>query len=126
MEWAAAAANDEMMKFFIAILAAGLMLCLAVPASAEPAPDTDGPTNYRHGGYPAHGCARPELPLPDDRRDKEALALFESRLEAYKICIMRYLAAAQADQQRVVERANEAVDEYNGLLESWLDSPDRP
>ena len=93
------------------IILVALFLMGAVPAWAY----VLGPSNFVIGGYPDHRCTEPFL-YPD--MDEFAYQTFKISLAEYTSCIEDYVAAAENDQKRVLESANEAIEEYNNFIRS--------
>lgn len=50
--------------------------------------------------------------------DEFAYQTFKISLAEYTSCIEDYVAAAENDQKRVLESANEAIEEYNNFVRS--------
>ena len=74
-----------------------------------------GSSNLGYRGYPEPDCIQP---VPPYSRESWAWRAFQSELEMYKMCIQDYVEAAENDRRRVLERANEAIDDYNMFIQS--------
>ena len=72
-----------------------------------------GPTNFSITGYPEHNCHQPTAPYGNDSFDWE---MFKHDFDIYKACIEEYAEAAGKDRERVLEKANEAIDEFNSFV----------
>ena len=74
-----------------------------------------GPSNLSLGDYPEHSCYKPSKPFDNDPSSWD---IFEGELEKYRSCIQNYIKGAEADRERIIEKAKEAVDEYNNFVRS--------
>ena len=74
-----------------------------------------GPSNLSLGDYPAHSCYKPSKPFDNDPSSWD---IFEGELEIYRSCIQNYIKGAEADRERIIEKAKEAVEEYNNFVRS--------
>jgi len=74
-----------------------------------------GPSNFISLGYPDHNCHKPVIPYS---RDSFSVSMFKMELENYMRCINNYVDAAKNDRARIIEKSNEAVDEYNDFIRS--------
>lgn len=72
-----------------------------------------GPSNFDMFGYPKPKCYAPSPPYSDD---DWAWTNFKSEVESYRMCIERYVEAADNDIRLIREQANEAVQEYNYFI----------
>ena len=93
-----------------AIAAATTILLYAAPAAAQA---------YIPNKYPGPSCGLPEfevLPQAEDAKtpDKTKANLFDyevrqynREVEAYNVCIRKYVAKANSDAQRIQDQANE-------------------
>ena len=71
--------------------------------------------------YPSHSCSKPDLPSCIDSKDcgEYEIALVKIQLGNYRICIEQYLDDVEDHIECVKERASEARDEYNSLINSF-------
>jgi len=92
------------------------IFCLCLPCMESTANAfVFGPTNLGFRGYPAHSCYQPSVPYSNSR---SSLMTFKSELDIYKRCIEEYTEGADKDMERVLQKRNEAVDEYNNFIRS--------
>lgn len=82
-----------------------LILALLLPAAAQAASGLSG------GDYPPPDCRAPLRPLPGD--ESIDWKVYRSDMEQYRQCIEAYLAAARQDIERIQQRMERAVREYN-------------
>mgnify|MGYP007088018268 CR=1 FL=1 len=94
-----------MKKFFLSVLF--LLLSSNLAAAYY------GASNLGYSGYPSHSCREPTQPLSDDSYLWQS---FIGEVEIYERCINDYVEAAKNDQKRIVEKANEAVNDYNSFV----------
>ncbi|MGD9090278.1 MAG: hypothetical protein PVI38_17390 [Desulfobacterales bacterium] len=71
--------------------------------------------------YPSHSCSKPDLPSCIYSKDcgEYEIALVKIQLGNYRICIEQYLGAVEDHIECARERASEARDEYNNLINSF-------
>lgn len=93
------------------VVAVVLLVLFSVPAFAY----VMGPTNFGPMGYPDHGCFQPRIPIAND---EYLWASFKREALRYEQCIQEYVDAAEYDRRRVLDSANEAIDEYNNFINS--------
>ena len=99
------------MKKVLFISSIALFFCLSGVAVAF----VFGATNFSVLGYPDHSCYEPSPPYTND---EWAWRSFKNEAEQYRQCIEDYVEGAENDQRRIIEKANEAVDEYNRFVQS--------
>jgi len=74
-----------------------------------------GSSNLGILGYPDHDCIQPIMPI---ERDSLSVSIFNDQLITYKRCIKDYVEAADNDKKLVIEKSNNAVDEFNNFISS--------
>ena len=74
-----------------------------------------GPSNFSFGGYEEPSCYDPYVPYGGDSTSWE---LFKLDLETYTQCIKDYLEGAKNDRDRITEKMNEVIDDYNNFINS--------
>lgn len=74
-----------------------------------------GSSNLGPFGYPEHSCTQPTIPYD---RSEFSLSMFENEFSRYQSCIKDYLEGAEKDRERILERHNEAVEEFNRFIRS--------
>lgn len=82
-----------------------LLLVLLLPAGAGAASFLPG------GGYPAPECRSPLRPLPGD--GPREWRMYRADMLSYRQCVEAYLSTAREDMERIRERMEKAVREYN-------------
>lgn len=70
-----------------------------------------GGSNLGIFGYPDHTCSKPYKPYSFTAQWE--VDQFNSELTAYYSCIDEYVENAKNDIDRIIEKANEAVDDVN-------------
>lgn len=82
-----------------------LLLLLLFPAGAGAASFLPG------GNYPEPECRSPLRPLPGD--GPREWRLYRADMLVYRQCVEAYLATAREDMERIRERMDKAVRDYN-------------
>lgn len=98
-----------MCKAFFSLM---LIFLLAAPSQAF----VLGETNFSFAGYPDHTCSEPYVPFSFS--DQFELDNFKRDVEEYRDCIKKYVEAAKLDKERITEKSNEAVEQFNRFIDS--------
>lgn len=96
------------MKILVVIMV--LLLWAGVPMAF-----VYGPSNLSLGDYPEPSCYKPSKPWDNEPSSWDT---FEGELETYRSCIQNYIKGAEADRERIIEKAKKAVEEYNNFVRS--------
>ena len=75
-----------------------------------------GDSNLSFTGYPDHTCYEPHIPYSFS--DQFEFENFKREVENYSDCIKKYVEAAKLDKERITEKANEAVEQFNRFIDS--------
>lgn len=94
------------MKKLIVIV---LLTFISIPAWAY----VVGTTNFMPNTYPDHFCREPVRPFSDD---SSSWSFFEREVAEYGRCIEEYVEAAENDRRRILDKANDAIHEYNNFI----------
>jgi hypothetical protein len=100
------------MRWFVLFLAFALLIPAQILSSAPAAWASD--SNYYVFFYPRADCREPNFPRDNDQKDWN---YFYRDLERYVGCMQRYLQNTGKDIERIKERAQYALRDYEEFMD---------
>ena len=65
--------------------------------------------------YPDHNCRKPHIPYQIESYEVESL---KYEIERYRTCVKNYIESAENDRNRILEKENDLIREFNNFINS--------